>query len=119
MDINLSSQTAVPAQQQPQTAPSATSEAGATTTVQKTPDNVVTAATQSVETNVRDDDALRRQHRGMRLRTGDVLRVHFLVEADRRIDRFHDSGWTRGKTPPPNRAGRHVCFHAFVRMRVF
>lgn len=64
MDINLSSQTAVPAQQQPQSAPSATNEAGATSTVQKTPDNVVTAATQSAETNVRDDDALRRQNRG-------------------------------------------------------
>ena len=64
MDINLSNQAALPAQQQSQPAPTATSEAGATQTVQKTPDNVVTATTQPSETSVRDDDALRRQRRG-------------------------------------------------------
>jgi len=49
---------------QTQQSPNQTTDVGATKTEQKIPDNVVTAATETKESNIRDDDALRRQDRG-------------------------------------------------------
>lgn len=56
----------LPQQQQSTTPPTPAAEAGAVPTLQATPDNVVTAAVSPSETNVRDDDALRRQSGGGR-----------------------------------------------------
>lgn len=65
MEINPASQ--VPLQQQTQQqGPNGTNVSGATQTVQNVPDQVVTAPTNAEDTNVRDDDALRRQERGAR-----------------------------------------------------
>lgn len=66
MEVHLPSQPALPSAQQSQTATSTTSDAGATATLQKAPDNVVTAATSAESSNVRDDDAMRRQERSDR-----------------------------------------------------
>lgn len=66
MEVHLPTQSALPTAQQSQTATSTTSDAGATATLQKTPDNVVTAATGAESSNVRDDDAMRRQERSDR-----------------------------------------------------
>ena len=66
MEVQPPNQQALPTAQQSQSATSTTSSAGATETLQKTPDNVVTATTSSESTNVRDDDALRRQERSDR-----------------------------------------------------
>lgn len=64
MEVNLNANVALP--QQSQQAPNATSEAGATQTVQNVPDQVVTAATNPSSTSARDDDALRREDRAAR-----------------------------------------------------
>lgn len=67
MEVNLTTQ--VPLQQQQQQSqqgPNGTNASGATQTVQNVPDQVVTAATNAEDTNVRDDDALRRQDRNAR-----------------------------------------------------
>lgn len=61
MDVNLASQVPLPQQ-----APNATAQAGATSTLQDVPDNVVTAATEPADTNARQEDALRRQERSVR-----------------------------------------------------
>ncbi len=65
MEVSLNTNVALP-QSQSQQNPSATSEAGATQTVQNVPDQVVTAATAPSQTSVRDDDALRREDRAAR-----------------------------------------------------
>ena len=63
MEVNLPPQVTLPQQNSQQQNLGSTAEAGATQTLQKTPDNVVTATTQSSETSVRDEDALRRESR--------------------------------------------------------
>lgn len=63
MDIAFTPQVNLPQTNTPQTNVGATAEAGATSTVQKVPDNVVTAATETEQSNVRDDDASRRESR--------------------------------------------------------
>jgi uncharacterized FlaG/YvyC family protein len=93
MDVNLTTQVPLPQSQQSQQAPNATSQAGATSTLQDVPDNVVTAATQGSETNAREDDALRRQERAAREQAisqledlqlqGLQTRVGFDAESDR------------------------------------
>lgn len=65
MEVNVNPQVSLPTQQSQQ-APNATSEAGATQTVQNVPDQVVTATTNTSSSNVRDDDALRRDDRASR-----------------------------------------------------
>lgn len=94
MDVNLNPQ--VPLQQNSQTqqtAPNATAQANATTTVQSVPDVVVTAATENSQTSAREEDALRRQDRSVREQgvsslqdfelQGLTTRVGFDAEADR------------------------------------
>ncbi len=66
MEVNLTTQTPLPSAQHSQSNPSATAQAGAIATLQKTPDNVVTATTNAESANVRDDDAMRKQERGDR-----------------------------------------------------
>ncbi|MBO6861803.1 MAG: flagellar protein FlaG [Alphaproteobacteria bacterium] len=66
MDVNLTPQLPLQQNNQSQPAPNATAQAGATSTVQNVPDNVVTAATENTETNAREEDALRRQERSQR-----------------------------------------------------
>jgi len=66
MEVNLTTQVPLPQNQQNQQGPNATNASGATQTVQNVPDQVVTAATNAEDANVRDDDALRRQERGAR-----------------------------------------------------
>ncbi|NMM46349.1 flagellar protein FlaG [Rhodospirillaceae bacterium KN72] len=66
MDVNLTSQVPLPQNNQSQQAPNATNQTGATATVQTVPDNVVTAATESAQSNSREEDALRRQERSVR-----------------------------------------------------
>ena len=66
MDVNLTSQVPLPQNNQSQQAPNATNQTGATATVQAVPDNVVTAATESAQSNSREEDALRRQERSVR-----------------------------------------------------
>lgn len=66
MDVSLTTQVPLPQSQQTQQAPNATTQSGATSTLQDIPDNVVTAATNGSETNAREDDALRRQERSAR-----------------------------------------------------
>jgi len=66
MEVHLPTQQSVPTAQQSQSATSSTSAAGAVSTLQKTPDNVVTATTNAESANIRDDDALRRQDRSDR-----------------------------------------------------
>ena len=93
MDVNLTSQVPLPQGQQQQTAPNATNQSGATSTVQNVPDNVVTAATDATETSAREDDALRRQDRSEREQAiaslqdfqteGLRTRVGFDAESDR------------------------------------
>ncbi len=56
----------LPQQQQSNAPPAPATDAGAVPTLQATPDNVVTAAVSPSETNVRDDDAFRRQSGGGR-----------------------------------------------------
>lgn len=68
MDVNLTSQVPLPQSQQSQQAPNATTQAGATSTVQSVPDNVVTATTAQSESSVREEDAFRRQERSDRER---------------------------------------------------
>lgn len=93
MDVNLTPQVPLPQNSQSQPAPNATAQAGATSTVQNVPDNVVTAATENTETNAREEDALRRQERSQREQGVSALqdleiaglrtRVDFDVEEDR------------------------------------
>lgn len=66
MEVNLTTQVPLPQNQQNQQNPNATNASGATQTVQNVPDQVVTAATNAEDANVRDDDALRRQERSAR-----------------------------------------------------
>lgn len=66
MEVSLTTQVPLQQQQQTQQAPNGTNATGATQTVQNVPDQVVTAATNTEDANVRDDDALRRQDRGAR-----------------------------------------------------
>ena len=66
MEINISTPVPLSQNSQTQQAPNATSQAGATTTVQNVPDNVVTAATDPAQTNTPEDNALRRQERSVR-----------------------------------------------------
>lgn len=64
MDVSFAPQVnAVQTPGQAQNTVGATAEAGATATVQRVPDNVVTAATESAETNEREDDASKRESR--------------------------------------------------------
>ncbi|MDW3208009.1 MAG: flagellar protein FlaG [Alphaproteobacteria bacterium] len=93
MDVNLTPQVPLQQNSQSQPAPNATAQAGATSTVQNVPDNVVTAATENTEANAREDDALRRQERSQREQGVSALqdleiaglrtRVDFDVEEDR------------------------------------
>ena len=67
MEVSLNTNPVpLPQQQQSSTPPTPAADAGAVPTLQATPDNVVTAAVSPSETNVRDDDALRRQGGGAR-----------------------------------------------------
>jgi len=66
MEINVTPPVSLSQNSQTQQAPNATTQAGATTTVQNVPDNVVTATTDSAQPNTREDDALRRQERSVR-----------------------------------------------------
>ncbi|MAO90557.1 MAG: hypothetical protein CMM78_07755 [Rhodospirillaceae bacterium] len=66
MEINVTPPVPLSQNSQTQQAPNATTQAGATTTVQNVPDNVVTATTDSAQPNTREDDALRRQERSVR-----------------------------------------------------
>ncbi|MCR9220796.1 MAG: hypothetical protein NXI21_11260 [Alphaproteobacteria bacterium] len=66
MEVNLTTQVPLQQQQQSQQGPNATNSSGATQTVQNVPDQVVTAATNAEDANVRDEDALRRQERSAR-----------------------------------------------------
>jgi uncharacterized FlaG/YvyC family protein len=66
MEINITPPVPLSQNSQTQQAPNATTQAGATTTVQNVPDNVVTATTDSAQPNTREDDALRRQERSVR-----------------------------------------------------
>jgi len=66
MEVNLTTQVPLQQQQQTQQSPNGTNTPGTTQTVQNVPDQVVTAATNAEGSNVRDDDALRRQERGAR-----------------------------------------------------
>lgn len=61
MEVNLPAQ--VPLQQATQPAPQQAVDAGATPTIQRLPDNVVTAAETTSDPNVRSEDAFRRQSR--------------------------------------------------------
>ena len=63
MEVNLPPQVTLPQQATQQQSHGSTVEAGATQTLQKTPDNVVTATTEGAEANVREEDALRRESR--------------------------------------------------------
>ncbi|RED52430.1 hypothetical protein [Aestuariispira insulae] len=63
MEVNLPPQVTLPQNATQNQNHGSTAEAGATQTLQKTPDHVVTATTQGAETNVRDEDALRRESR--------------------------------------------------------
>lgn len=66
MDVNLTTQVPLQQQQQTQQSPNGTNAPGTTQTVQNLPDQVVTAPANAEESNVRDDDALRRQERSAR-----------------------------------------------------
>ena len=67
MEVSLNTTPATLPQQQPSTtAPNPAVDAGAVPTLQSTPDNVVTAPVAPTETNVRGDDAFRRQGGGAR-----------------------------------------------------
>ncbi len=66
MEVNPTPQLPVQQQQSGQQSPNATNAPGVTQTVQNVPDQVVTAATNAEDTNVRDDDALRGRERGQR-----------------------------------------------------
>jgi uncharacterized FlaG/YvyC family protein len=66
MEINITPPVPLSQNSQTQQAPNATTQAGATTTVQNVPDNVVTATTDSAQPNTREDDALRRRERSVR-----------------------------------------------------
>ncbi len=67
MEVSLNTTPVPLPQQQQSNAPQTpAADAGAVPTLQSTPDNVVTAAVAPSETNVRDDDALRRQGGGGR-----------------------------------------------------
>ncbi len=62
MEVSLNtSPTPLPQQQPSTTPPNPAVDAGAVPTLQSTPDNVVTAPVAPTETNVREDDAFRRQ----------------------------------------------------------
>ncbi|MDX1738672.1 MAG: hypothetical protein R3261_10575 [Alphaproteobacteria bacterium] len=63
MDVSFVPQVNLPQTNTTQPNVGATAEAGAVSTVQKTPDNVVTAATESNASNVREDDASRQESR--------------------------------------------------------
>ena len=63
MEVNLPPQVSLPQQNTQQQNLGSTAEAGATQTLQKSPDNVVTATTQASESNIREEDALRRESR--------------------------------------------------------
>ncbi len=63
MDIAFTPQVNLPQTSTPQTNVGATAEAGATETVQKVPDSVVTAATETAQSNAREDDASQRESR--------------------------------------------------------
>ncbi|MTI10564.1 hypothetical protein [Curvivirga aplysinae] len=63
MDIAFTPQVNLPQTNTPQPQTGATAEAGAVSTLQRTPDNVVTAATETDQPNVRDEDASRRESR--------------------------------------------------------
>lgn len=92
MDFNLASQVPLPQSNQTQQAPNATTQAGATSTVQDVPDNVVTATTEPAQSNAREDDALRRQDKSVREQAASQLedleiqglstRVGFDAESD-------------------------------------
>ena len=66
MEINITPPVPLSQNSLTQQAPNATTQAGATTTVQNVPDNVVTATTDSAQPNTREDDALRRRERSVR-----------------------------------------------------
>ena len=56
------------------------------------------------------DNALRGQHLGMRLGTGDILLIEMLVDRQRRAKLLRDLGHTRLKTTTPKSHGT-VPFH--------
>ena len=51
------------------------------------------------------DDALRGQHLGMRLGTGDILLIEMLVDRQRRTELLRDLGHARLKTTTPKSHG--------------
>jgi hypothetical protein len=61
----------------------------------------------------RRNNARLRQHLAMRDRASDVLRVELAVERDRRVDRFHDRGRTRGKTSAPHLVAGLLVAHRY------
>src|SRR5437899_2960170 len=61
----------------------------------------------------RRNDARLRQHLAMGDRSADVLCVEFAVEGDRRVDRFHDRGRTRGKTSAPHLVAGLLVAHRY------
>ncbi|WP_420549381.1 hypothetical protein [Curvivirga sp.] len=63
MDIAFTPQVNLPQTNTPQPQTGATIEAGAVSTLQRTPDNVVTAATETDQPNVREEDASRQESR--------------------------------------------------------
>lgn len=78
MDINFNPNQGVQQQQPQQQTLNPNAQAGATQTLQSSPDNVVTATTETSQSNTRDEDASRRESRGDRqssLRTMDELRI--------------------------------------------
>ncbi len=64
MDFSLNTNVALPQQQVSPQSNTPAANAGAVPTLQSTPDNVVTATVSPSETNVRGDDAFRRQGGG-------------------------------------------------------
>ena len=63
MEIHIQNQPTLPSAQQTQAATSVTNNTGSVNTLQKSPDNVVSAASDIEKSNVRDDDAARRQEK--------------------------------------------------------
>ena len=63
MEIHIQNQPTLPSAQQSQSATSTTNQTGSVDTLQKSPDNVVAAASDVNKPNVRDDDAARRQEK--------------------------------------------------------
>jgi hypothetical protein len=59
------------------------------------------------------DDAVVRQHRGMRLRRGDVLGIHMAIDVDGDVDFLHDGVGALREPPAP-----HLVAHDLVPCRL-